>query len=56
MLAPGRFVGAPEAEEDEVAYEERMTQQTEALAEDFKKAEVLTAEVKRALAAVGYDV
>jgi type I restriction enzyme M protein len=56
VLAPGRFVGAPEAEEDEVAFEERMTELVERLSDDFTTADHLAAEVRRALEAVGYDL
>jgi type I restriction enzyme M protein len=55
-LSPGRFVGAPEEEEDEVAFEERMAGLLDALAVDFQQIEALASEVRTALAAVGYDV
>jgi type I restriction enzyme M protein len=56
VLTPGRFVGAPEIEEDEVAYEERMAELTKELGEQFDKSERLTDEVKKALEAVGYGL
>lgn len=56
VISPGRFVGAPETEEDEVAFEERMAELVEGLSTDFAHADVLTTEVKKALAAVGYEV
>lgn len=56
VLSPGRFVGAPEEEEDEVAFEERMAELVDGLTEDFKRADELSAEVKKALGAVGYEL
>ena len=55
-LSPGRFVGAPEEEEDEVAFEERMAELIEGLSGDFKRSDELTDEVKKALGAVGYEL
>jgi type I restriction enzyme M protein len=55
-LSPGRYVGAPEEEEDEVAFEERMAELTDALAADLGEAERLTNEVRRAMGAVGYEL
>jgi len=55
-LTPGRYVGAPESEEDEVDFEERMSELTDQLADQFAESERLTAEVKKALEAVGYEV
>lgn len=56
VLTPGRFVGAPETEEDEVAFEERMAELTKELGDQFAESERLTAEVKQALEAVGYEI
>jgi type I restriction enzyme M protein len=55
-LTPGRYVGAAAVEEDEGAFEERMAVVVEQLREGFAESERLTAEVKRALRAVGYEV
>jgi type I restriction enzyme M protein len=55
-LSPGRYVGAPEEEEDEVAFEERVAELVDGLARDFADSERLTADVKRALEAVGLNV
>jgi type I restriction enzyme M protein len=54
-LTPGRFVGAAEVEDDEEVFEQRMSQLIALLREDFAESERLTAEVKEALGAVGYD-
>jgi type I restriction enzyme M protein len=55
-LSPGRYVGAPESEDDDVAFEERMATLVDALASEMAESERLASEVKRALARVGYDV
>lgn len=55
-LSPGRYVGAPEGEEDEIAFEERMAQLVEGLGPGFSEAARLTNDVRRALGAVGYEV
>lgn len=53
-LSPGRYVGAPEEEEDEVAFEERMAELVETLEAEMAENERLAGEVKAALARVGY--
>ncbi len=55
-LTPGRYVGAPDSEEDEIAFEERMAELTDRLADELAESERLTAAVKNALGAVGYEV
>jgi type I restriction enzyme M protein len=55
-LSPGRYVGAPASEEDEVAFEERMATLVDHLADELAENERLASKVKDALAAVGYDV
>jgi type I restriction enzyme M protein len=55
-LSPGRFVGAPESEEDEVAFEEKMATLVDQLAEEMAEDERLAGEVKEALGRVGYEV
>lgn len=55
-LSPGRYVGAPESEEDEIAFAERMATLVDQLAEEMAKNERLASEVKGALARVGYEV
>jgi type I restriction enzyme M protein len=55
-LSPGRYVGAPESEEDEVAFEEKMATLVDKLAEEMAENERLASEVKSALAQVGYEV
>lgn len=53
-LSPGRYVGAPAEEEDEIAFEERMAQLVETLEGEMLENERLAGEVKVALARVGY--
>ena len=55
-LSPGRYVGAPESEEDEVAFEERMATLVDKLADEMAENERLAREVKRALEQVGYGL
>jgi len=55
-LSPGRYVGAPEEEEDEVAFEERMAELVEALGAEMAENERLAVEVTRALGRVGYAI
>ena len=55
-LSPGRYVGAPESEEDEVAFEERMATLVDKLAEEIAENERLAQEVKDALSRVGYEI
>ena len=53
-LSPGRYVGAPEEEEDEVAFEQRMAELVETLEREMAENERLAAEVSVALTRVGY--
>jgi type I restriction enzyme M protein len=55
-LTPGRYVGAPESEEDEIDFEERMAGLVDRLADELGESERLTGQVKKALGAAGYDV
>lgn len=55
-LSPGRYVGAPEYEEDEIAFEEKMATLIDRLAEELEENERLAGQVRSALARVGYDV
>jgi type I restriction enzyme M protein len=55
-LTPGRYVGAAAVEEEEGAFEDRVTELVTQLREDFVESDRLTAEVKRALGALGHDI
>ena len=55
-LSPGRFVGAPDSEEDEIAFEEKMAMLVDKLAEEMSDNDRLATEVKAALSGLGYDL
>ena len=55
-LTPGRYVGAPESEEDEIDFEARMSGLTDQLGDQLAESDRLTGEVKSALEAIGYEV
>jgi len=55
-LSPGRFVGAPESEEDEIAFEETMASLVDRLAEEIAENERLAGQVRAGLARVGYEL
>jgi type I restriction enzyme M protein len=55
-LTPGRHVGAPESEESEVEFEEKMAGLVDELADQLAESERSTAEVRKALEAIGYEV
>jgi type I restriction enzyme M protein len=55
-LTPGRYVGAPESEEDEIEFEEKMAGLVDQLADELAQSKRLTAEVRKALGSIGYEV
>jgi type I restriction enzyme M protein len=55
-LSPGRYVGAPESEEEEIAFEERVATLVDRLAEEISENDRLTMAVRSALARVGYEL
>jgi type I restriction enzyme M protein len=55
-LSPARYVGAPESEEDEIAFEERMATLVDTLADEIAENERLSREVKGELAKLGYEL
>jgi type I restriction enzyme M protein len=55
-LTPGRFVGAPEVEEQEIEFEERIGGLIDELAEELLHNERAAGEVKSALGRIGYVV
>lgn len=55
-LTPGRYVGARIQEDDTEQFGKRMNELATKLHEDFTESDRLTAEVRHALKAVGYDV
>jgi type I restriction enzyme M protein len=56
VLSPGRYVGAPESEEDQVVFEERMATLVDRLAEEMAEGDRLAGEVRAGLAQLGYEV
>ena len=55
-LSAGRYVGAPDAEEDEIAFEERIATLVDQLGDEMAANKQLARDVRRALANVGYDL
>ena len=56
VLTPGRYVGAPEQEDDGEPFAEKMARLTGQLREQFAESERLEAEIKRNLGGLGYDL
>ena len=56
ILAPGRYVGIEEQEDDSEPFEEKMTRLTSELSEMFKKSHELEDEIRKKLGAIGYEV
>ena len=56
VLTPGRYVGAPEAEEDEEPFEDKMARLTAELSEQFAESRRLEDEIRKNLKGLGFDV
>jgi type I restriction enzyme M protein len=56
VLTPGRYVGAPPQEDDGVPFEERMSQLTNELSEQFAESKRLEEEIRKNLEGLGFDV
>jgi len=56
VLTPGRYVGAPEAEEDDEPFEEKMARLTSELSEQFAESKRLEDEIRKNLKGMGFDV
>src|SRR5690606_25380864 len=56
VLAPGRYVGIPDEEDDGIPYEEKMETLTVQLREQMAQAEVLDKEIKEQLAKIGVEL
>jgi type I restriction enzyme M protein len=54
VLTPGRYVGAAEVEDDGIPFEEKMTEFTAQLYDQFAKADQLEAVIKKNLEVLGY--
>ena len=55
-LSPGRYVGAPDTEEDQIAFEERMATIIDDLADEMNRNAQLATEMRHAMAKVGYEL
>jgi type I restriction enzyme M protein len=55
VLTPGRYVGAPDQEDDGEPFAEKMTRLTEQLSAQFAESDRLEAEIKRNLGGLGYE-
>ncbi|MCX2778621.1 class I SAM-dependent DNA methyltransferase [Microbulbifer thermotolerans] len=56
VLTPGRYVGAPEQEEDDEPFADKMARLTAQLKEQFAESARLEAEIKRNLGGLGYEI
>jgi len=56
VLTPGRYVGAPDVEDDGEPFEEKMDRLTSTLREQFAESERLEAIIKDNLGKLGYDI
>jgi len=54
VLTPGRYVGAAEIEDDGIPFEEKMTELSAKLYEQFAEADQLETAIKRNLEILGY--
>ena len=54
MLTPGRYVGAAEIEDDGIPFEEKMSELSATLYEQFAESDQLEAAIKRNLEVLGY--
>lgn len=56
VLMPGRYVGSKEAEEDDVAFEEKMAALTSKLADQFAQSDELQKSIQENLMRIGYEL
>ena len=56
ILTPGRYVGAPEIEDDGIPFPEKMEKLTARLITQFEESEALDAKIKENLAGLGYEL
>lgn len=56
VLTPGRYVGAPDAEDDGEPFPEKMARLTAQLTEQFAEGDRLEAAIKKNLAGLGFNV
>ncbi len=56
VLTPGRYVGAPEQEDDGEPFADKMARLTGQLREQFAESDRLEADIKRNLGGLGYEI
>lgn len=56
VLTPGRYVGAPETEDDGIPFPEKMEKLTAKLKIQFEESEALEAKIKENLAGLGFEL
>lgn len=56
VLTPGRYVGAPETEDDGIPFPEKIEKLTARLKTQFNESETLEAKIKENLAGLGYEL
>lgn len=56
VLTPGRYVGAPETEDDGIPFPEKMGKLTARLKTQFEESEELEGKIRENLAGLGYDM
>ncbi len=56
VLTPGRYVGAPEAEDDGIPFPEKMEKLTSRLKTQFEESEALEKKIKENIAGLGYEL
>ena len=56
VLTPGRYVGAPDQEDDGEPFAEKMVRLTDQLRDQFAESDRLEAEIKRNLGGLGYEL
>ena len=56
VLAPGRYVGVEEAEDDGIPFEEKMKNITSELSKQFEESHKLEEEIRKNLKAIGYEI
>lgn len=56
VLTPGRYVGAPDLEDDGEPFADKMSRLTEQLRAQFAESDRLETQIKRNLGGLGYDL
>ena len=56
VLTPGRYVGIPDEEEEDITFEEKMELLTSELSQQMREAEALDLEIKLQLAKIGFNL